>query len=344
MLTDLADACYASGLQVITCDGWESRGYAGQSLQQVRGVLWHHTATSSARSYTSGMPTLSMLVNGRADLAGPLCNLGLGRGGEVYVVAAGVANHAGQGSAPGVPTDMGNHYLIGIEMESSGVEPWDWTDAQLDAMPRLGAALELHYLQYLAPEGRLQLGHYEYSSAGKIDPTGLPGAMDGLRARINAIAYGGDVQPASTGGVTQLEGFLMALNDQQQTELYNWVKYLVDPTFKRDIFAGASEVEKQARAAFADELLNHPVPWYGFNGQVPESGRTTTSIALANGWADSIAAGTNGLIASLTSKIDALTAAVAAGNGLSKDELSQVIEDSVAKTFGEYTLSLNKNA
>jgi hypothetical protein len=32
---------------------------------------------------------------------------------------------------------------------------------------------------------RLQLGHMEYSSQGKIDPAGWPGGMDGLRMAIN---------------------------------------------------------------------------------------------------------------------------------------------------------------
>ena len=190
MLIDLADVCRSSGLSVVEVPGWSGRGYAGQSLRAVNGVLWHHTATGSARNYTAGCPTLGMLRDGRSDLPGPLCNLALGRAGEVYVVAAGVANHAGVGSAPGFPADMGNHYLIGIEMESSGVAPWDWTPAQLDAMPRLGAALERAYLQWLAPDLRLQLAHYEYSSAGKIDPAGLPGGMDWLRGAINAALSG----------------------------------------------------------------------------------------------------------------------------------------------------------
>jgi hypothetical protein len=214
MLTDLAAVCRTSGLTVIETPGWATRGYAGQSLRAVNGVLWHHTATASVRNYTSGAPTLGMLRDGRSDLPGPLCNLALGRGGEVYVVAAGVANHAGQGSAPGFPQDMGNHYLIGIEMESSGVVPWDWTLAQLDAMPRLGAALERAYLQWLPEDGRLQLAHYEYSSAGKIDPAGLPGGMDWLRGAINAqLAGGGALAPkAASGPVKAVEYLLPGLD------------------------------------------------------------------------------------------------------------------------------------
>jgi LysM repeat protein len=103
------------------------------------------------------------------------------------MVATGVANHAGAGVAAGIPRDWGNHYLIGIEMESSGIAPWDWTPEQLYWAPRLGAALEQMYLMGLPEDQRLQIAHYEYSSQGKIDPAGWPGGMDGLRASINAI-------------------------------------------------------------------------------------------------------------------------------------------------------------
>lgn len=186
-LDNVVPALRAAGLVVHETPGWSTRGYAGQDLIQILGVLWHHTATNRLQFARDAAPTLGLLVNGRSDLAGPLCNIGLDRNGEVWMVATGVANHAGAGSAPGVPTDMGNHYLIGIEMESSGIAPWDWTPKQLAAAPKLGAALEKLYLQKLPVAQRLQIGHMEYSSQGKIDPAGWPGGMDGLRRSINSI-------------------------------------------------------------------------------------------------------------------------------------------------------------
>ncbi|WP_342662508.1 LysM peptidoglycan-binding domain-containing protein [Acaricomes phytoseiuli] len=140
-------------------------------------------------------PSLNALIDGFPNLGGPLCQLGLARDGSVYVIAAGWGNHAGSGEAPGIPRDRGNAYLIGVEMESSGREPWDWTPAQLDAAPRLGAALERAYLLGLPAEQRLQIGHSEYSDAGKIDPAGWPGGMNGLRASINKILDGGALTP-----------------------------------------------------------------------------------------------------------------------------------------------------
>lgn len=195
-LDKMADVLRAAGLKVVEVPGWKTRGYASQDLQAALGVLWHHTATNRLQYANNNAPTLGMLVNGRSDLPGPLCNLGFGRDGTVYVVATGVANHAGAGSLPGVPVNMGNHYLIGIEMESSGVKPWDWTPEQLYWAPRLGAALENGFLLGLPPEKRIQAAHYEYSSQGKIDPAGWPGGMDGLRASINAVLAGGTKPPA----------------------------------------------------------------------------------------------------------------------------------------------------
>lgn len=196
-LNNLGDILRARGLKVVETPGWKERGYNGQKLIDCRGVLWHHTATASARWLTAGMPTLNMLMNGHETLAGPLSQMGLGRDGTVYLVAGGLANHAGTGSAPGIPVNAGNWHMLGIEMESSGLAPWDWTPAQLAAAPKLGAALELAYMASLTPAQRVQMGHLEYSDAGKIDPAGWPGGMDGLRASINAqiAAWAGKPTP-----------------------------------------------------------------------------------------------------------------------------------------------------
>lgn len=189
-LDTLPEFLRSKGLTVAETPGWITNGYAGQDLDFIAGVLWHHTATNRSAFVKDDSPTLQMCINGRPDLAGPLCNMVFGRTGVVYMVATGVANHAGRGSAAGIATDTGNHSLIGIEMESSGVAPFDWTDDQLRIAPHLGAAIEEWGMQDRPPELRLQLGHMEYSSEGKIDPAGWPGGMDGLRASINAVLAG----------------------------------------------------------------------------------------------------------------------------------------------------------
>jgi LysM repeat protein len=192
LLSELANVARSAGLNVVEIEGWQGRGYLGRDLADVRGVLWHHTA--AGRNFYQDAPSLNICTYGRSDLAGPHSQIVLGRSGTVYITAAGLANHAGAGSAPGIPTDMGNYYFIGIEMESSGTAPYDWTPEQLAAAPVLGAALERAYLYDQPEEERLQLGHKEYSSQGKIDPAGWPGDVDGLRESINyVLATGGRV-------------------------------------------------------------------------------------------------------------------------------------------------------
>lgn len=176
-LSSLAKALAGSGLNVVETNGWSTRGVRGRDMAGIKGVLWHHTATNRARFNKSNAPTLGLCTNGRTGLSGPLCHIVLGRDGTCYLVAAGAANHAGRGAYPGIPRNSGNSYLIGIEMESSGIAPWDWTQAQLDAAPLLGAALQKYY------NISTQIGHYEWTSR-KIDPAGWPGGMDGLRGSI----------------------------------------------------------------------------------------------------------------------------------------------------------------
>ena len=90
-LTWLATVLDNAGLKVAETPGWRSRGRA--DMPRPLGVMCHHTANP----HSGNMPTLNMLINGRSDLPGPLCQLGLGRDGTFYVVAAGRANHAGLG-------------------------------------------------------------------------------------------------------------------------------------------------------------------------------------------------------------------------------------------------------
>lgn len=183
MLTDLADGLRKHGLTVIEVPGWRTRGFAGRGFYGTpKGVVHHHTATTSARTWATGAPTLNMLTHGRSDLPGPLCNIALGRGGEVYVVAAGWANHAGSGGPiGGVPRDLGNGWLLGIEAESSGVAPADWTSHQIRVWPYLAAALAKAY-GGANPDTWLQIAHYEWSNQGKIDPALVPGRIEGLRS------------------------------------------------------------------------------------------------------------------------------------------------------------------
>jgi hypothetical protein len=136
--------------------GWQTRGHG--EMVGVRTVVVHHTAGPS----TGNFPSLGVVRDGRAGLSGPLANLGLGRDGTVYVIAAGLCYHAGVV----LQSDYGNGYSIGIEAEATGVTAWP--AVQMDAYARLCAALCLHYT---LPVGRV-LGHKEVCApAGrKTDP------------------------------------------------------------------------------------------------------------------------------------------------------------------------------
>lgn len=156
-LTWLASVLEGAGLKVAVVPGWEARGRA--EMGSVLGVMCHHTATPR----TGNMPTLQTLIDGRSDLPGPLSQLGLGRDGTFYVVAAGRCNHAGNGVWQGLTA--GNSNFIGIEAENTGL-PNDspWPDVQLDAYRRGVAAILMHvhrpalfcvgHKEYATPPGR----------------------------------------------------------------------------------------------------------------------------------------------------------------------------------------------
>jgi N-acetyl-anhydromuramyl-L-alanine amidase AmpD len=146
-------------------------------------VLCHHTASSS-----NGQAAIPLLVNGRSDLPGPLCQLSLDRQGVVYVVAAGRANHAGVAKPSGtVAGGDGNVLYIGIEAQNEGTgEPWP--KAQYDAYVTLCAALCVEITGNSANTVR---AHKETSVTGKIDPAGPTPYestfdMDKFRARVGA--------------------------------------------------------------------------------------------------------------------------------------------------------------
>jgi N-acetyl-anhydromuramyl-L-alanine amidase AmpD len=178
----LADAARAAGLKVAEQPGWKTRGHG--PMGTVKGCILHHTAGSK----TGNMPSLGTVTNGRADLAGPLCNYGLGRDGTVYVVAAGRAYHAGAGSWHGVTA--GNSELIGIEAENSG-DGQPWPSVQLDAYVRLVAAI----LKQVNADPIMACAHREFAlpKGRKIDPTGID--MDAFRLQVSATMNGGIVRP-----------------------------------------------------------------------------------------------------------------------------------------------------
>lgn len=118
------------------------------------GVIWHHTAGGD------NAPSLRLLRDGRPGVPGPLCQIGIRKSGECYVITNGRANHAGSGSghvlnevraniAPSgnaysrglSDTTNGNGYFYGIEVVNLGNGSDPYPDAQLDALVRCATAI-----------------------------------------------------------------------------------------------------------------------------------------------------------------------------------------------------------
>ena len=167
-LTWLETVLKNAGLKVALVDGWQDRGHG--DVGSIKGIICHHTAGPK----TGNMPSLKLVTQGRPDLSGPLSQLCLGRDGTFYVVAAGLAWHAGAGNWKGITT--GNTSFIGIEAENTGInDPKNplndtpWPAVQMDAYQRGVAAI----LQHIGQDESMCCGHKEYAlpKGRKPDPT-----------------------------------------------------------------------------------------------------------------------------------------------------------------------------
>lgn len=181
-LTWLPRVLENAGLKVAEVPGWRGRGRA--DMPRPLGVMCHHTANPQS----GNMPTLGLLINGRSDLQGPLSQLGLGRDGTFYVVAAGRANHAGLGRWEGITT--GNASFIGIEAEHSGQSEDEWPPVQKEAYARGVAAI----LRHIGATEKMCCGHKEYAMppGRKPDPTF---DMEEFRRQVGLFLVGRSPSP-----------------------------------------------------------------------------------------------------------------------------------------------------
>lgn len=155
----------------------------------IRGGVAHHTATPA--SAPGDYPTLGVVRDGRAGLAGPLSQLGVGRSGTWYVIASGRANHAGTVHDRYAGTHA-NRYALGVEAEHPGGST-PWPAVQYASYVRGCAALARRY-------GITWLGHKEVAApAGrKSDPSF---DMAAFRAALGATTVsnsGGSFGPLPT--------------------------------------------------------------------------------------------------------------------------------------------------
>ena len=159
------------GLRVNEVEGWRSRG--SESFHP-RGAVTHHTAGPPPSSGKA--PSLNIVINGRSDLSGPLCNIYMDYEGTMYTVAAGRANHAGipdGGSCRGM---TGNSSAWGFEIEHQGASPLD------DERAEIAAAAQAACIKGTA-DADMVVYHKEWAPSRKPDLATAP-SPDEHRARV----------------------------------------------------------------------------------------------------------------------------------------------------------------
>lgn len=182
----IATRLRAVGLNVRETTGWKTRGrdFAGVSgpFNPIGGVN-HHTAGHP--SATSPVPSLGIVINGRSDLPGPLCNVLLGFDGVFYVVASGVCNHAGLPDGGSIRGMTGNSTAYGMEIEHDGLHALEAKRVALAA--KAWAAI----FRGKGIKASQLVQHWEWAPSRKIDlATNMhPGknpTADGFRSMVAA--------------------------------------------------------------------------------------------------------------------------------------------------------------
>lgn len=106
-LAEVAARLRRRGHRVTEVDGWPGRG---KGTLRPGGHIWHHTAHPGSGRTRS----LRLVTFGREGLRNALCNWYVAVDGELFLVAGGVAWHAGQG------VKGSNSIRLGTEWESNG--------------------------------------------------------------------------------------------------------------------------------------------------------------------------------------------------------------------------------
>lgn len=209
----------AAGITVYEWPGWESRGNGQSSAYE--GGLVHHTATAFGS-------TPAVLVDGRSDLSGPLCNYAGNADGSITVIAAHPANHAGasggRSMGPLPVTSLFNRRVLGLEIVYPGTVPM--RDAQYRAA--------LYWARIVAEVcgwGDIQRAraHGETSITGKWDPGDAPGRtinMAAFRAATN-IQPEEDVNEAQNAALSQTWGAVVSGDNWNGSNLQTQLGFVV---------------------------------------------------------------------------------------------------------------------
>lgn len=152
---DLINRLRSYGLEVTEVQGWQTRGKDGVDFHVFVG---HHTGGA----LKGVSPSLGVVINGRSDLVGPLCNVFGPReeSKRVVLVAAGKANHAGVGHWGNYNS---NYNAWGLEEEHSGGPNEPLSALRKERYCRVAAAclhgtstsdLACMHLEWATPKGR----------------------------------------------------------------------------------------------------------------------------------------------------------------------------------------------
>ena len=175
----------AAGLDVVEEPGWRTRG---RDDFDPFGLIAHATAGGLQQSNDSAV---SVMINGRVGLAGPIGQAMIERGtGRWRIVASGAGNHAKTGWA-GPLRGLGNRRLIGVECHHDNLrESWTPTVYQSYA---IGMAAICRHMGW-DPMRRIA-AHKEHQPGEKSDPTFNP---DSFRALVRDHLAGQPLEDVMT--------------------------------------------------------------------------------------------------------------------------------------------------
>jgi hypothetical protein len=175
---------------VIAVEGCERRGNGSAWAPLIEGHINHHTGGGNNIYYDKN------LVSGVPGLSGPLCNWAILYDGDLAIIAAFPANHAGASggwdTAPLTRTNDFNRRVLGTEIQYRGVEPMS------AAQWRTMCVLNYEIARYFKwPDFSRCKTHNGTSVQGKWDPGYAPGkTYDIAKMRRDFAAIG----PALGGG------------------------------------------------------------------------------------------------------------------------------------------------
>lgn len=265
----LADAARTTGYKVVEVAGWRTRGHGGMRALEV--LVGHHTGTP--RTSPGDYPSLNVVTNGRAGLPGPLAQYGLGRDGTIYVIAGGLAYHAGASRWAGF-IDL-NDEAIGIEAESDG--SGFWTPQQLDCYPKLVAAI----LRYMSRGVDRYAAHRDVAvpAGRKPDPTGIDSGW--MRATAQRYLTSGIPTTPLEDDVSWTEQLTFTAPDGKVTTIQarDWVMWT---NYAAWIAANNTEALKAAMSALMAAVTDGDLDQDAVLARIDTAVREATTAAVNN--------------------------------------------------------------